>query len=51
MAAHGAPLAGVALTADTAILTSIANAYSYKQVVVRQIDAGRVFRPAVPSRV
>jgi D-sedoheptulose 7-phosphate isomerase len=34
-----AALAAIALTADTAILTSIANDYSYKQVFARQIEA------------
>jgi D-sedoheptulose 7-phosphate isomerase len=34
-----AALAAIALTADTAILTSIANDYSYKQVFVRQVEA------------
>jgi D-sedoheptulose 7-phosphate isomerase len=34
-----AALAAISLTADTAILTSIANDYSYKQVFVRQIEA------------
>jgi D-sedoheptulose 7-phosphate isomerase len=34
-----AALPAIALTADTAILTSIANDYSYKQVFARQIEA------------
>jgi D-sedoheptulose 7-phosphate isomerase len=34
-----AALPAIALTADTAILTSIANDYSFKQVFVRQIEA------------
>jgi D-sedoheptulose 7-phosphate isomerase len=34
-----AALAAVALTADTSILTSVANDYSFKQVFARQIEA------------
>jgi D-sedoheptulose 7-phosphate isomerase len=34
-----AALPAIALTADTSIVTSIANDYSYKQVFVRQIEA------------
>lgn len=34
-----APMAALALTTDTSVLTGIANDYSYRQVFVRQIEA------------
>jgi len=34
-----AALAAIALTADTSVLTSVANDYSYKQVFARQVEA------------
>lgn len=34
-----APLAAIALTTDTSVLTSVANDYSFAQVFARQIDA------------
>jgi D-sedoheptulose 7-phosphate isomerase len=36
---HRAPMAALALTADTSVLTSIGNDYSFDQVFVRQIEA------------
>jgi D-sedoheptulose 7-phosphate isomerase len=34
-----AAMAAIALTADTSVLTSVANDYSYKQVFARQVEA------------